>query len=75
MLDIVPVTDAGLKDLKELKNLTGLSLQYCKVTDAGLKELAEIKTLKSLSLRGNKGVTAAGVEELKKALPDCKISF
>jgi hypothetical protein len=35
------VTDAGVKDLKELKNLTGLDLHNTKVTDAGLKELKE----------------------------------
>jgi len=35
------VTDAGLKDLKDLKNLTSLDLRDAKVTDAGLKELKE----------------------------------
>jgi internalin A len=43
------VTDAGLKDLKELKNLTTLYLINTKVTDAG-------------------------VAELQKTLPKCKIN-
>jgi hypothetical protein len=35
------VTDSGLKELKELKNLQTLTLFYTKVTAAGLKELME----------------------------------
>jgi hypothetical protein len=35
------VTDAGLKELKELKQLTTLNLRSAKVTDAGVKELQE----------------------------------
>jgi hypothetical protein len=33
------VTDAGLKELKELKQLSRLELSGTKVTDAGIKEL------------------------------------
>ena len=33
------MTDAGLKELKDLKQLTTLSLGGPKVTDAGVKEL------------------------------------
>jgi hypothetical protein len=43
------------------------------VTDAGLKELTEMKSLRYLYL-GSRGVTDTGVDELKKALPDCKVS-
>jgi internalin A len=39
------VTDAGLKELVSLKNLTQLDLWSTKVTDAGLKELAPVKNL------------------------------
>jgi hypothetical protein len=35
------VTDAGLKELKDLKGLQELHLFGTKVTDAGLKELRE----------------------------------
>jgi hypothetical protein len=66
------VTDAGLKELVGLRNLTSLSLAYTGVTDAGLKELAAYKRLTSLELGGTK-VTEAGVGELQKALPECKI--
>jgi Leucine Rich repeat len=44
------VTDKGLKQLAELKNLDALRLQETKVTDKGLKELAGLKNLTSLGL-------------------------
>ena len=42
------------------------------MTDAGLKHLAGLKNLASLDLQSSR-VTAAGVDELQKALPRCKI--
>src|SRR5213082_54737 len=44
------VTDASLKELKDLKQLTTLDLWHTQVTDAGLKELADLKQLTSLNL-------------------------
>src|SRR5687768_11468193 len=45
------VTDAGLKELADLKQLTSLYLGQCSlVTDAGLKELKDLKQLTSLNL-------------------------
>ena len=38
-LNFMQVTDAGLKELAPLTNLTTLSLSGTRVTDAGLKEL------------------------------------
>jgi len=61
----VRVTDAGLKELKELKSLQTLDLSETKVTDAGLKELKEIKSLQTLYLWNTK-VTDAGLKELKE---------
>jgi len=63
--------NAGLKELKELKNLRELFLGGT-VTDAGLKELKEVKSLQFLFI-GSPQVTAAGVKELKAALPGLKI--
>jgi hypothetical protein len=39
-----------------------------------LRALAGSKSLQSLDVRGCRGVTGTGVQELKKALPECKIS-
>jgi hypothetical protein len=52
--------------------LRRLDLNGTKVTDAGLKELAGLKNLKLLFLF-DAPVTPAGIAELKKALPGCKI--
>jgi hypothetical protein len=67
------LTDRALKDLAGwLKNLETLHVDSAKVTDAGLKELAGLKKLQTL-VHSNTQVTAAGVAELQKALPQCKI--
>src|SRR5262245_43689286 len=44
------VTDAGLKELKDLPSVQTLNLSDTQVTAAGLKELAAFKQLQSLSL-------------------------
>jgi len=50
-LSVKKVTDADLKQLKEVKQLASLNLFGCKeVTDAGVKELKELKQLTSLTL-------------------------
>jgi hypothetical protein len=66
------VTDAALKELKELKHLQTLDLGGTVVTDAGLKELKELKSLQKLNLTDTK-VTDAGVKELKAARPELEI--
>ena len=58
------VTDAGLKELKDLKQLTSLDLTWTWGTAAVLKELKDLKQLTSLDLSGT-GVTDAGLKELK----------
>ena len=46
------MTDAGLKELAALKNLSTLDLSATNVTGAGMKELAVLKNLTTLYLRG-----------------------
>src|SRR3954452_8589773 len=58
------VTDADLKDLKELQSLQELSLGGTKVTDTGLKQLKDLKSLHVLYLTRTK-VTGTGLKELK----------
>ena len=62
-LAFTKVTDAGIKELTPLKNLTTLNLMYTQVTDAGMKELAPLKNLTTLNLSNTK-VTDAGLKEL-----------
>jgi beta-lactamase regulating signal transducer with metallopeptidase domain/Leucine-rich repeat (LRR) protein len=80
------ITDAGLEHLKSLSGFTTpraendesdcglLLLNKTKITDAGLKHLDALKGLRGVDLTGTK-VTAAGVEQLQKALPQCKIEW
>ncbi len=58
------VTDAGLRELRGLKNLTGLDLGFTQVTDVGLKELKNLKNLTTLNLNFTQ-VTDEGLKELK----------
>jgi hypothetical protein len=66
------VTDADLKEVRELSNLQMLYLGNTRVTDAGLKELKNLKNLGFLGLMGVK-ITAPAVKELQDALPGCQI--
>jgi hypothetical protein len=59
------ITDAGLKELAKLENLTGLGLGVTQITDAGLKELANLKRLTSLKLMLTP-ITDAGLKEVAK---------
>ena len=43
------------------------------MTDAGLEHLNELTNLARLDLRRAQ-VTEAGIDDLKKSLPECKIS-
>jgi len=54
------VTDAGLKNIGKLSNLTRLSLEFTSVTDKGLKNLKDLGRLRYLNLVGNK-ISPAGV--------------
>lgn len=56
----------------KLEDITRLSLSGCAIGDEGLKELAACKSLKLLQVERTK-VTDAGVKELQKTLPECKI--
>lgn len=54
------MTDAGLKELAPLTNLTTLRLHNTKVTDAGLKELAALTNLTELDLEGSRVTAPSG---------------
>jgi hypothetical protein len=67
------VTDAGLVYLKEMAELRQLHLGATRLTDAGLRHLAGLTNLKRLWLNWEIPVTHDGVEELRRALPNCEI--
>jgi len=68
------ITDAGLKEVAKLKQLTSLELAGCEqITDTGLKEVAKLQKLTYLDLSCYEQITDAGVAQLQKALPKCEI--
>lgn len=71
-LSKTPITDAGLKALKNLVNLSNLELEKTAITDKGLEELKALKNLRYLDLVGTK-VTPAGLDAFQKAMPRTSI--
>jgi serine/threonine protein kinase/formylglycine-generating enzyme required for sulfatase activity len=71
-LNTTRVTDAGMANFKDCKELTHLDLGNTKVTDAGLAIFKDSKGLRHLKLTGTK-VTAKGLEVFRAAVPGCKI--
>jgi hypothetical protein len=67
------ITDAGLVHLQKLPRLESLILADMDITDAGLVHLKSMGQLKYLSLFNDINVTADGVKELQRALPQCTI--
>ena len=68
-VDHMQLTD--VKGLEKLTQITRLDLYNNELTSVkGLKKLAQ---LKELWLEGNPDLTKAQIDELKKALPKCKI--
>ena|SRR5438128_1132340 len=71
-LESTAVTDAGLRELAALKKLEQLNLCFTKVTDVGLRQLTMLKELRVLRV-GETQVSETGINDLKKALPKCRI--
>jgi Leucine-rich repeat (LRR) protein len=67
------VSDKALEPLRGLINLRSLIIDGTKVTDAGLESLKGLKNLQRLSV-GPK-VSGAGVAELRRALPQLKVTL
>src|SRR5262249_5761871 len=68
------ITDAGLVPLRTLTKLTAIELHRTQVTDAGLMHLKELPNLISVSIEGAPKVTPAGLDALRKAMPNCVIN-
>jgi internalin A len=68
-----PVTDTGLAELKGLNALESLNLTETKITEQAVPILSAMKKLQFLTLN-EKQIGKAGVETLKKALPNCDVN-
>lgn len=68
------VTDAAADALASLHSLKQLDLSDTRIGDATLARLGDMRTLESLWVSGS-GVTAAGIAEIREALPACAVHF
>lgn len=75
-LDVVNTAfgDKAAAAISPLESLAALDLSQTAITDRGLAALAGMKSLRTLSLTGC-DVSEKAVEELRQALPDCRIQF
>lgn len=67
------ITDAGVARLKSLPKLKELLLNNTAITDQGLVYLQQVKSLRLVGVFNCKGVTASGIAQLRKALPECVV--
>ncbi len=70
----LPVMSASSSCLSSIQAVIDLSLSGTSLADAGIKPLFDLTNLKRLDLRKTK-VTAAKIDELKDALPKCRIEW
>jgi hypothetical protein len=68
------ITDSGLLKLRPLKRLENLSLTGTRVTDEGLEQLEKMPSLRNVYVFESEILTARGIESLRKALPNTKVS-
>jgi beta-lactamase regulating signal transducer with metallopeptidase domain/Leucine-rich repeat (LRR) protein len=68
------VSGEGLVHLKDLKSLRHLYVRVDSVSEAGLRHLQEMAWLHELGL-GEGSINETALADLKKALPDCRISM
>lgn len=71
----IDLTDAGLARLAQLKHLKRLALNEAdQISDDGLQSLARLTNLVELHIDLGRRMTPAGIEQLRKSLPRCRIT-
>lgn len=68
-------TIKNFASLAKLTALKYLGLQNTGIDDSSLPKLYNLKNLKTVALDENSAITQSGIDELKKKLPDCKITY
>ena len=64
----------GTQNLAKLSALKILGLKDTGISDADLERLYNLKNLTVLALENNPDITESGVNQLKKKLPQCKVT-
>ena len=73
-LDETQVTDSGLTMLPSLPRLRGLNLWNTQLTEKCVPILSKMKSLESLNIMQT-SIPEAAVNELQRALPNCRIDW
>lgn len=68
------ITDRGITELAKIGSLQRLHVNYCSLTDAAVPQIASMKRLERCHLNQT-GITAAGRDALKTALPKCDLTW
>lgn len=68
------INDNYIQNILLVNKLEILGLNYTDITDASIITLKQLKNLRKLEIKQTK-ISAAGYEELSKALPSCKIVY
>ncbi len=70
------VTDSGVKTLADIPHLQDLTLRYTGMTPQGLESLKALKNLRTLAVTGSSKdpVTDEQIDDLKRSLPDCRVT-
>ena len=68
------VSDETVSAFEQLKQLEELFLSDTRITDASVQNLSRLIGLKRLSIRGTR-ISGRSFEELRTALPDCRIQY
>jgi len=68
------ITDAGVAMLENMP-LRLLFISFTDITDASVNELAKHNSLERLDIQGRDGISQAGYEQLKAALPNTRIVY
>ena len=66
------ITDAGLSKIKQASNEPSVTIRvsgHAQISDAGLAQLAQFKNVRRVMAQ-NSRVTQAGIDKLKKSLPE-----
>ncbi len=74
-LDITanPITDRSMSEILKLKHLTVLHMGATQVTDKGVSMLSQLPNLTYVKIMGGPYVTLKGLEDLRRAMPNCVI--
>jgi len=69
------ITDKGLEYISEMSELDELRIRDCDgITDKGLRHLHKMKSLEEVHIGLIDNLSKEAIDELKKALPDCKVN-